>query len=136
MAKHPSAVVDGEYFGSLEDFYAAIRKLHPGVKEPSLNGSAVYEIFETMGGSPMRITITINPGWALVGGDPYYDVYIFGSSGNGDCRPFIDRIVEETRLNVVPLGESTIIGKENTGSHNLEEVITTQICQIMREQRL
>ncbi len=129
------AVVDGEYSGYLEDFYVAIRKLHPDVKRPSQSNPWVYVINETIGGRPLRITITVTPGRTFVGGDPCYDVYMQGSSINGDCKPFIDRIVEEVQLNVMPKGESRVIREGTTSSVRLEHVVALQIEEIMTRQR-
>ena len=136
MTKHPFAVVDGEYTGDLGTFYASVRKLHPDVKKLSEGNPLVYEIGETVGGCPMRITITVRPGRTFIGGDPCYDVYILGTSLNGDCRQFIDRIVAETQLNVMPQGESKVIKQGNQDPAGLESVVATQIGQIMAEQRL
>ena len=136
MTKHPLAVVDGEYTGDLGTFYATVRKLHPDVKKTSEGNPLVYVMGETVGGYPMKITITVRLGKTFIGGNPCYDVYILGTSLNGDCRQFIDRIVAETQLNVMPQGESKVIKQGNSRPDGLEGVVANQIGQIMAEQCL
>ncbi len=126
--------VSGEYVGTFESLDAAIKKLHPNAKLEIQQGITAYSIREHLKGHPVLLTIEITRGETAAVGDPCYDVYILGSSGNGSSKQLVDRLVAEAGINVMPESKMNNF-KSGSTPLTLSQIVEQQIDGIMERER-